>query len=60
MCELVIKPVAQEQQEQKIETRTAMKRIADFTAIATAMAVLAVLAAVTLFAQGQDKKTSTR
>ncbi len=54
MCALVIRPVAQEQR-QKTERRTAMKRIADFTAIATTMAALAGLAAVTLFAQGQDK-----
>jgi hypothetical protein len=47
--------VAQEQQEQKIETRTAVERIAGFIVIATAVAVLAVLVAAALFAQGQDK-----
>jgi len=47
--------VAQEQREQKIETRTAVKRIAAFTIVATAMAVLAVLGVAALFAQGQDK-----
>jgi hypothetical protein len=53
MSELVTKPVAQEQQEQKIETRT-VKRIAGFTIVATAVAVLTVLAAAALYAQGQD------
>src|SRR6202030_4832106 len=47
--------VAQEQREQKIETRTAVKRIAAFTIVATAMAVLTVLGVAALFAQGQDK-----
>jgi Cytochrome P460 len=55
MSELVTKSVAQEQQEQKIETRTAVERIAGFTIVATAVAVLAVLGAAALFAQGQDK-----
>ncbi len=54
MSELVTKSVAQEQQEQKIETRTAMERIAGFTVVATAVAVLAVLVAAALYAQGQD------
>ncbi|MFZ1008178.1 MAG: cytochrome P460 family protein [Candidatus Sulfotelmatobacter sp.] len=44
----------QEQQEQKIETRTGRERIAGFTIVATATAVLAVLGAAALFAQGQD------
>jgi len=55
MSELVTKSVAQEQQAQKIETRTAVARIAGFALIATAMAALAVLGAAALFAQGQDK-----
>jgi hypothetical protein len=55
MFELVRKSGTQEQQEQKIETRTAVKRIAGFTIVATATAVLAVLAAAALFAQGQSK-----
>ena len=55
MSEPVTKSVAQEQQEQKIETRTAVKRIAGFTIVATAMAVLAVLGVAALYAQGQDK-----
>jgi hypothetical protein len=49
------KSVAQEQQEQKVGTRTAVKRIAGFTIVATAVAVLAALVAATLYAQGQDK-----
>jgi hypothetical protein len=55
MSEFVTKSVPQEQQEQRIETRTAVKRIGGFTIVATAVAVLAVLGAVVLFAQSQDK-----
>jgi hypothetical protein len=55
MSELVTKSVAQEQQEQKIETSTAVERIAGFTIVATAVAVLAVLVAAAVYAQGQDK-----
>jgi hypothetical protein len=51
MSELVTKPVAQEQQEQKIETRTTVKRIDGFTIVAAAAAVLAVLAATGFYAQ---------
>jgi hypothetical protein len=47
--------VPQGQQEQRIETSTALKRIGSFIILATALAVLAVLGAVVLFAQGQDK-----
>jgi hypothetical protein len=54
MFELVTKSVAQERQEQKIEARDALQRIAGFTILATAMAVLAVLVAAALFAQDQD------
>ncbi len=54
MSELVTKSVPQEQQEQRIETRTAVKRIGGFTIVATAVAVLAVLGAVVLYAQSQD------
>ena len=50
----VTKSVAQGQQEQKIETRTAVESIARFTVVAAAVAVLAVLGAA-LFAHGQDK-----
>jgi len=54
MSELVTKSVPQEQQERRIETRTALKRIGGFTIVATAVAVLAVLGAVVLYAQSQD------
>jgi hypothetical protein len=54
MSELVTKSVAQEQQEQKIETRTTVQRVAGFAIVATAVAVLAVLVAVVLYAQSQD------
>jgi Cytochrome P460 len=55
MSEFVTKSVAQEQHAQKIETRTAVARIAGFALLALAMAALAVLGAAALFAQGQDK-----
>ncbi|MGA7694654.1 MAG: cytochrome P460 family protein [Candidatus Sulfotelmatobacter sp.] len=55
MSEFLTKSVAQEQQEQRIETRTAVKRIGGFTTVATAVAVLAVLGVAALFAQGQNK-----
>jgi hypothetical protein len=51
MSELVTKSVAQEQQEQKIETRTAVERMAGFTIVATAVAVLTVLVATAVYAQ---------
>jgi Cytochrome P460 len=54
MSGLVTKSVPQEQQEQRIETRTALKRIGGFTIVATAVAALAVLGAVVLYAQSQD------
>ena len=54
MSRLVMKSAAQEQQEQRIETRTAVERAAGFTLVATAVAVLAVLGAVVLYAQSQD------
>jgi hypothetical protein len=44
MSELFTKYVAQEQQEQTLKTRSAGKRMAGFTIVATAVAVLAVLA----------------
>ncbi|MGO8983379.1 MAG: cytochrome P460 family protein [Terriglobales bacterium] len=46
--------MARKQQQQKIETRTAMKRIAGFAVVATAVTVLAVLVAAALHAQGQN------
>jgi hypothetical protein len=51
MSELVTKSVAQEQQEQKIETRTAGERITGFTIVSRAVAVLAVLVATAVYAQ---------
>jgi hypothetical protein len=51
MSELWTESVAQEQQEQKIETRNAVERIAGFTIVATAVAVLAVLIATAVYAQ---------
>src|SRR5580692_5013946 len=41
MSELVTKSIAQGQQGQKAETRTAVRRIAAFAVVATVMAVLA-------------------
>jgi len=55
MSEFVKKSVAQEQQEQRIETRTAVKCIGSLTIVATAVAVLAVVGVVVLYAQSQDK-----
>ena len=55
MSEFVTKSATQEQQAQKMETRTPVPRIAGVALIATAMASLAVLGAAALFAQGQDK-----
>jgi len=54
MSESVTKSVPREQQEQRIKTRTAVKRIGGFTIVATAVAVLAVLGAVVLYTQSQD------
>jgi Cytochrome P460 len=54
MSKLVTKSVAQQQQQEKAETRT-MQRIAGYTVVATAVAALAVSGAVVLFAQGQSK-----
>ena len=51
MSELVTKFVAQEQQEQKIETRTAVERTTGFTIVATAVTMLAALVATAVYAQ---------
>ncbi len=51
MCGLVTKSVAQDQPEQKIETRTTMNRIAGFTVVAIAVAVPAVLVVTSVYAQ---------
>jgi hypothetical protein len=55
MSELVTKSMAQEQPEQKIETHTAVGRIAGFTIVATAVAALAVFVAAVVYAQNEDK-----
>ncbi len=54
MSDLVTQSVPPEQQEQRIGTRTAVKRIGRLTLAATAAAVLAVLGAVVIYAQSQD------
>ena len=59
MSELMRKPAAQEQQERMVETPGTVKRNAGFAIAATAVAVLAVLGVVVLYAQSQDR-TSTR
>ena len=55
MSECGVKSVAQERQQQNIKTHTAAQRVAGFTIVVTAVAVLAVLGAVAVYAQGQDK-----
>jgi hypothetical protein len=42
------------QEQRRIETHTAVKRIGSFTIVATAVAVLTVLGVVVLYAQSQD------
>jgi hypothetical protein len=51
MSELVKKSVTHEQQEQKLQTRAALERIAGFTIVATAVAALAGLVATAIYAQ---------
>ena len=61
MSELVTKSVAQKQPEQKVETNTAVERIAGFTIVATAVAVLAVFAVLVvtaIYAQGRDNNNN--
>jgi Cytochrome P460 len=60
MSELVRKSVAQEQEEQKIETRTAVGRIAGFTIGATVVAVLAILVAAAVYAHDAQDKYSLK
>ena len=52
MSDLVTNSMAQ--QEQKMEARASVKRIASLTIVVTAVAALAVLGAAALFAQGQN------
>jgi hypothetical protein len=55
MSELVTNSVPQEQQEQKIESSTAVKRSGGFAiVVATAVTLLALLGVAVLFAQGQN------
>ena len=54
MSELVKKSAAQAQQEQKVKAHSGAERFARLTVVATAVAVLAVLGAAVLFAQGQN------
>jgi hypothetical protein len=54
MCEPVTKSVAQQRQEERAEIRIAVKRTGSSAKVATAVAVLAVLGAVVLYAQSQD------
>jgi hypothetical protein len=52
MSELVTRSVAHEEEEQKLETRTAVQRIAGFTiGVATGVAVLAILIGTSVHAQ---------
>jgi hypothetical protein len=55
MSEFLAKSVTQEEPAQETGARIAMARIAGFTLIATAVAVLGVLGAAAVFAQGQTK-----
>ena len=60
MSELVTKSVAQKKQEQKPETRPAVRRIAGFTVASVATAVLAVLVAAALYAHDAQDKYSLK
>jgi hypothetical protein len=52
----VKKSAAQAQQEQKVKAHSGAERFARLTVVATAVAVLAVLGAAVLFAQGQNEE----
>jgi len=56
VSELVKKSAAQAQQEQKVKAHSGAERFARLTVVATAVAVLAVLGAAVLFAQGQNEE----
>ena len=60
MSELLTKSVVQQQQEQKMERRTAVERFAGSTMVATALAVLAVLVAAAVYAQDAQDKYSLK
>src|SRR5579862_6014227 len=55
MSDFVTKSVPEERQEQRIKTGTAVERLCGFSIVATAVAVLAVLGVVVLYAQSQDQ-----
>jgi hypothetical protein len=59
MSELVTKSVTQEQQQQK-KTHTAVQRTAGLTIAATAVAVLGILVAAAIHAQGQDNNNKDK
>ncbi len=58
MTELGVRSGVQEEQEQKTEARTAMKRLAGFTVVAAAVPVLAVLVAAAVYPQDKYSLTS--
>jgi len=60
VSELLTKSVVQQQQEQKMERRTAVERFAGSTMVATALAVLAVLVAAAVYAQDAQDKYSLK
>jgi hypothetical protein len=53
MSERVTESVAQDRQEQKLETRSATERISTFAIVATTVAALAVLVATAVYAQSK-------
>ena len=58
MSELVTKSLTQEQDEQKMENRAAVKRLAGFTILAAAVAVVAVLVAAAGYPHDKYSLTS--
>jgi hypothetical protein len=54
MTELMSEPLAQAQQKEKVETRSAIKHIAALT-IVVATGLLAIVGATVLYARGQDR-----
>ena len=54
MSELITKSAAQEKQDHQTQTRMAMERIGGSTVVAVVVAVLTVVGAVVLYAQGQN------
>ncbi len=58
MTELGVRSGVQEEQEQKTDARTAMKRLAGFTVVAAAVPVLAVLVAAAVYPQDKYSLTS--